>query len=95
MCDAIYHSLGKEYLNTPTSVDEWLQVAADFEHRWQFPNYLGAIDGKHVNICPSPGSGSYFHNYKGNHSVVLMAVANANYEVIYADIGANGRVPDE
>ena len=93
-CDAIYHLLGKEYLKTSNSVDEWLQVAAEFQHHRQFPNCLGAIDEKHVNICPPLVMVHYFYNYKGNHSVVLMVVANANYEVIYADVHVNGRVSD-
>lgn len=59
-----------------------------------FPNLLGAVDGKHVRIIPPPGSGSYFYNYKGEHSLVLMAVVNSNYEFIMADFGVNGRISD-
>ncbi|GFN80584.1 protein alp1-like [Plakobranchus ocellatus] len=55
---------------------------------------LGAVDGKHVAISPPPDSGSYFYNYKGFHSLLLMAIANANYEFIYVHFGTNGRVSD-
>ncbi|KAJ8974703.1 hypothetical protein NQ317_018504 [Molorchus minor] len=48
----------------------------------EFPHCLGAIDGKHVEIIPPSGTGLYFYNYKGKHSMVLMAIANANYEFI-------------
>lgn len=61
---------------------------------WNFPHCLGAIDGKHVRIIPPAHSGSYFYNYKGFHSVVLMAIANANYEIMYCNIGTNGRISD-
>ena len=80
--------------HTPTTEDEWRNVAEGFERRWNFPYCLGAIDGKHINIVPPPNHGSYFFNYKGTHSIVLMAVANSNYEFIYVDVGRNGRASD-
>ncbi|KAF0755153.1 protein ANTAGONIST OF LIKE HETEROCHROMATIN PROTEIN 1-like, partial [Aphis craccivora] len=44
----------------------------------------GAIDGKQIEIIRSQESGS----------IVLMAIANANYEFIMVDIVSNGRVSD-
>lgn len=78
----------------PHSKEEWRQISQDFEKMWQFPNCLGAVDGKHVAIVPPPNSGSYFYNYKGFHSMVLMAVVNANYEFVMCDFGTNGRISD-
>lgn len=73
---------------------DWLDIAAGFENKWQFPHCLGAIDGKHVQIIPPKESGSYYFNYKKTHSIVLMAIANANREFIYCSVGTNGRVSD-
>lgn len=78
----------------PASEKEWLKIAAEFEDKWQFPHCLGAVDGKHIKIIIPGGSGSFFWNYKGSNSLVLMAIVNANYEFIYCDIGTNGRISD-
>lgn len=47
-----------------------------------------------MRIIPPEGHGSYYYNYKGFHSMVLMAVVNANYEFIISEFGVNGRISD-
>lgn len=81
-------------LQFPTSTAEWKTIALNFQERWNFPHCLGAVDGKHVQITAPAGSGSYYFNYKKTFSIVLMGIANANYEFIYCDVGTNGRVSD-
>lgn len=78
----------------PNTEEEWIEIASCFENKWQFPHCIDAIDGKHVRIIPPKGAGSYYYNYKKTNSIVLLAIANANCEFIYCDVGTNGRVSD-
>lgn len=40
----------------PKSKIEWRQVATDYNNLWNFKNYLGAMDGKHIRITKPPKS---------------------------------------
>ncbi|KAM4035083.1 uncharacterized protein ACNLHF_021766 [Anomaloglossus baeobatrachus] len=92
-CKAIVCSL-RSYNLFPKTEQEWKNIASDFEQLWQLPNCGGALDGIHVRIKQPPDSGSYFYNYKGYFSVIMMALVNANYEFLDVEVGMNGIVSD-
>ncbi|XP_064639806.1 uncharacterized protein LOC135495272 [Lineus longissimus] len=94
VCEAIFQVLVDEYLKVPQSAEEWEEKANEFETRWQFFNCIGAIDGKHIVIQAPANSGSYYFNYKGTYSIVLLALVDADYKFTYVDVGQNGRASD-
>lgn len=48
-CEAIWIVLKEEVFEQFTE-DRWKKIAKEFEEKWNFPNCIGAIDGKHVII---------------------------------------------
>ena len=93
VCTAIWDVLALICMPVP-SEDKWKFLADEFYKRWNFPNCTGAIDGKHVMIqCPL-NSGSLFYNYKSYFSIVLLAVALADYRFVMADVGVYGSSND-
>ncbi|KAM5191522.1 uncharacterized protein ACMZJ9_022968, partial [Mantella aurantiaca] len=92
-CKAIWNILVPIFMVMPNR-DKWLEIADMFWERTKFPNCLGAIDGKHIRIVMPPTSGSFYFNYKKYFSVVLMAVADANYHFISIYVGSFGSAAD-
>ncbi|XP_069588388.1 uncharacterized protein [Ranitomeya imitator] len=92
-CDVIWQKL--QPIVMPSPIEEtWRQVAAGFHTVANFPNCIGAVDGKHVRVIQPPRSGSVFYNYKKYFSIILMAVADAHYKFVAIDVGAYGRTGD-
>jgi hypothetical protein len=78
----------------PPDEQKWKSMANEFRTRWNFPNCIGAVDGKHVVIQAPNSCGSMYYNYKGTQSIVLMALADANLKFTMIDVGAFGRTSD-
>ncbi|KAK0131210.1 Protein ALP1-like [Merluccius polli] len=93
VASAIWTALVEEVMPVPTRED-WSTMAEQFEWCWNFPNCIGAIDGKHVVIQAPSNSGSLYYNYKGTFSLVLLAVVDANYLFRIVDVGGYGRTSD-
>ena len=91
---AIIRRLGPLYAKLPTEENEWLNIERRFANRWDYPNTIGAIDGKHIQMMKPRTSGSTYFSYKQSFSINLMAVVGADYKFLAYDIGSPGRMSD-
>ena len=85
-CAAIWDSLVEKEMS-PSTQERWEEIEKEFNSCWNFPNCIGAVNGKHIVITAPFNSGSLFHNYKGTFSINLLALVDANYKFIFIDIG--------
>jgi hypothetical protein len=83
------HSTGTTYSFSNTRYI--LKIAKRFNNRWNFPNYIGNIDGKNIIIKCPPNSGSRYFNYKHYHSIVFQAAVDPNLKFLTVDVRAYGK----
>jgi len=89
VCEAIWKALQPAVLPQPDRFI-WKQSAEGFFNKWQFPNCIGALDGKHIRIKAPSNSGSKYFCYKKFFSIVLMAICDYKYRFLWVDIGQFG-----
>ena len=92
-CDAVWEVLQPDVM-PKSKKEDWQRIELGFRHCWNFPNCLGAVDGKHISVNKPPESGTLFHNYKGFFSIVLLALVDANYKFIAVDVDEYGANTD-
>lgn len=67
----------------------WKVIAHDYMERWNFPNYLDAMD-KHCRIDLLFKSDSLYFNYKETFSIVLLELVDGQLRFIFVDVDTNG-----
>lgn len=92
-CRAIWNKLVDTHMPEPTEAD-FKKTSDDFWNKWQFPNCIGCVDGKHIRIKKPKKSGSMYYCYKNFFSIGLLAVTDANYRFIMVDVGSYGKEND-
>ena len=85
----------KGYLQPLQSFNDWRNIARGFKNRWNLPQCVGALVGKHVVMQVPAKSRSLFFNYKKSFSIVLLALCDASYELAAVDFGEVGRQSDD
>ncbi|CAH1969151.1 unnamed protein product, partial [Acanthoscelides obtectus] len=92
-CMVIWDTMKSDYLPKPTQAT-WHNKSQQYWTKWNFPNCIGSIDGKHIEVkCPS-NTGSLYYNYKQYFSILLQALVDADCKLIAVDIGSFGRQSD-
>lgn len=89
VCLVLIKVLEPLYLVSPNE-ENWKECADGYWKRWNLPNCVGSIDGRHIRLQCPPNSGTLFYNYKKYYSIVLMAVADHLYRFTLVDVGAYG-----
>ncbi len=90
VCNAIVEEYRQEQFTTPSTPPEWLEIERVLSARWNFHHCCGAIDGKHVRIVKPKRSGSDYYCHKGFFSIILLALVDAKYKFIWANVGSPG-----
>ncbi|XP_066587594.1 uncharacterized protein [Prorops nasuta] len=86
-CETLWSLLHNEVMPSQNTESDWLQIYKKYEEKWILIIALVLL------MCP-PKAGSAYFNYKHSHSIVLLAICDANYKFLYVDIGAYGRRSD-
>ncbi|PNF17964.1 hypothetical protein B7P43_G17757 [Cryptotermes secundus] len=79
-----------ECIPVPTK-EKWKSIASGIERNANFPNCIGAVDGKHIRIICPDESGFMYWNYNDYYTVVLMAVADSKFRFVHVNIGSFGK----
>lgn len=62
-CQNVCRVLQPIYMPDQRNEEEWINIADTFYERTNFPNVIGALDGKHIRIVRPDNSGSEYFNF--------------------------------
>lgn len=81
-CEVLWDILSPRVLPSPTEND-WSKIMKGYYKRWNMPNCLGALDGKHISIQAPKHSGTEFFSYKKEFRsvcyILLLVYLPTNY----------------
>ena len=93
VCEGNWKTMAHLHMPAPTT-EMLLVTSKEFYLKWNFPNCVGSIDGKHTWLKFPSNSGSMYYNYWHYYSIVLQGPADAPYRFIAIDVGAYGKQSD-
>ena len=92
-CEFIVVHLLPKYVRVPRN-ETLREIVDGFEHKWEFPQTVGAIDGTHIPILRPSDSASDYYNRKGYYSILMQAVVEFRGLFMDVNIGWPGKVHD-
>ncbi|XP_065324676.1 uncharacterized protein LOC135931473 [Gordionus sp. m RMFG-2023] len=92
-CRLIWIGLQPKHLCLPT-VEQMLEISAEYFRKSGFPHIIGSIDGKHVKIKQPKKSGSTFYNYKKYNSIVIQGISDDKARFMLIEVGFPGSISD-
>ena len=87
--------LENKYIAVPKPKNNDFRIKDGFYKSWNFPNLVGAIDGKHILIKIPPRLGSVYFSYKKTFRIVFMAIFDLKDRFTLVDIGDSGKQSSE
>ncbi|CAN7948745.1 unnamed protein product, partial [Ixodes pacificus] len=92
-CNVIIEKLEGDWLRM-VRADDMSAHMREFFAVFGFPQAVGALDGCHFPILPPKEHGTEYYNYKGWHSIRLLALVDHRYRFRYINLGTPGRCHD-
>ncbi|CAH1968364.1 unnamed protein product [Acanthoscelides obtectus] len=86
ICEQICICVQPEFM-PDVSEDSWLNIATQFYDRTDFPNCIGAVDGKHIRLKKPDKTGTEFYNYTRH---VQKEMRHSHYQNMFC-----GLIPEE
>ncbi|CAN8016086.1 unnamed protein product, partial [Ixodes persulcatus] len=92
-CNAIIEKLEGDWLRM-VCADDMSAHMREFFAVFGFPQAVGALDGCHFPISLPKEHATVYYNYKGWHSIILLALVDHRYRFRYINLGTPGRCHD-
>ena len=78
----IFFAYWDEVVKMSNDEEQWRVVIKKFASRWNFPNTIGAIGGKHIALKAPHNSGTVYDNNKGIFSIIILALVDGDYKFL-------------
>lgn len=94
VCDLIQEKVMPLMIPTPHK-RQWEGNEEVFRNKYNFPNCVGVLAGRHVMTERPPATGSQYFNYRKSFSTILLALIDPNYKFMVIDIQDFGKIASD